>query len=117
MANPSPKPPHSPQTQFKKGENGRVKQKGDRDRLTAKFLYELAEDFDANGADAIVKLRTEEPARYIAAVVALVPKQVEVKKDALSDLDGDKLQEAIDTLTAMLRGQQSEPEHRPALNS
>ncbi len=113
MANPNP----NPETRFKKGENGRQKKKGDRDRLTAKCLYELAEDFEANGKAAIVALRTTDPGRYIAAVVALVPKQVEVKKDALSDLDGDKLQTAIDTLTDMLRGSQPEPEPRPALNS
>lgn len=81
---------------------------GDRDRLTAKCLYELAEDFEANGKDAIVKLRETDPARYVAAVVALVPKQVEVKNDPLKALNDEKLNEAIDTLTDMLRGQAPE---------
>lgn len=90
---------------------------GDRDRLTAKCLYELAEDFEKNGKSAIVKLRREDPARYVAAVVALVPKQVEVKQDALRELNDDKLSQAIETLTDMLRGQAPAEPERPALNS
>lgn len=120
MSNPNP----SPETRFKPGQltSGRTKKLGDRDRLSSKFLYELAEDFDANGKQAIVDLRTNDPGRYIAAVVAIVPKQVEVKKDAFDGLTGDKLTEAIETLTEALQSRipeppSQEPEQRQALNS
>lgn len=113
MSNPNP----SPETRFGAGQPQKhVKKKGDRDRLSAKCLYELAEDFEVNGKQAIVDLRTADPGRYIAAVIALIPKQVEVKRDPMSSLDGDKLNEAIETLTNMLRPVSDETE-RPALNS
>lgn len=113
MANPDP----SPKTRFQKGENGRQKKAGDRDRLTAKFLFELAEDFDANGKEAIATLRQNDPGRYIAAVVALVPKQVEVQAKPLQEMDDSKLTQAIETLTDMLRVQiPAKDDQRASLN-
>jgi hypothetical protein len=61
-----------------------------RARLTAKFLYDLAEDYDTNGKTAIQTLRTEDPAAYVRVVAALCPRDPE-REDALDGLDNDTL--------------------------
>lgn len=110
--NPSPATRFAPDRQPES--NGR--KTGDRDRLTAKFLYEMASDFDKHGKKAIQTVRAEDPARYLAAIVALVPKQVEVKAEPLGDVPDDKLTQAIETLTEAIRSQIPAPakEETPA---
>lgn len=83
MANPNP----SPLTRFKPGENGRQKKRGDRDRLTSKFLYELAESFEQNGRAAIQAVMLMDTPKYLQIVAALVPKEIEISRplDGVSD--------------------------------
>jgi hypothetical protein len=100
MSNKNP----SPATRFKPGQKpgpGRTAHKADRDRITAKFLQELAQDFDANGKRAIVDVRTEDPGRYLTIVASLVPKEVEIKSP-LHALDDATLAEIVEKLRAVL---------------
>lgn len=110
MANPNP----SPETRFKAGHakiGGRPKEA--RDRITRRFLLELAEHFEANGKEAIAKLYDQDVAKYVQAVAAVVPKEIEISRplDGLSD---EELLGAIHALTDAIRGQApAVPEDKP----
>lgn len=80
MANKNP----SPATRFKPKETGNPggKPEGARNRLTAKFLHELAEHFETHGKDAIQKVFEEDPAKYVSVVAALVPAEKNVSVSA-----------------------------------
>lgn len=97
MANPNP----SPATRFQPGSNGRPK--ASRDRLTRRFIDELAADFEANGREAIVAVRESDPASYLRVVASLAPKELEITRpeDGLSD---EQLEAVIETLRAELAG-------------
>ncbi len=51
---------------------------GSRDRLTSAFIAKLADDFKANGCDAIERCRNDDPAAYLRLVASLAPKNVAV---------------------------------------
>jgi hypothetical protein len=72
---------------------------GSRNRLTSKFLYELAQDFEEYGASAIKICRVEQPVRYLQIVASIVPKEFAVTDAKISEL-GD---EEIATLLATVR--------------
>lgn len=113
MAKGNPNP--SPATRFKPGEApaGRAKQKGDRDRLSRKYLYELAEHFEANGKDAIEKVYALDPAKYLAAVSGVIPKEIEITRP-LDGMDDGQLAQAIELLADVLRSQAPPtPEEEP----
>lgn len=90
---------------FEAGKSGNPggKPKGARNRLQARFLNELADDFDLNGKTAIVKAREEDPMGYIKAIAALMPKQVE-QSQPLEDLTDAELTAGIALLRARLTG-------------
>lgn len=112
MSNPNPSAP----TRFQPGNPGgpgRRKKLGDRDRLTAKFLHELAESFEEHGRTAIQAVMLMDTPKYLQIVAALVPKQVEIgtrPEDALND---GELAEAILTLAEAIRTQQAPPAPEP----
>jgi hypothetical protein len=60
---------------------------GARDRITKKFLYDLAESFERNGAAAIQRLYEEDVAAYVKVAAALVPKEVNLEvKHSFTDI-------------------------------
>jgi hypothetical protein len=87
MAKPGPKGPIA--TSFKKGQSGNPggKAVGTRDRITTRFLYELAENFERNGASAIQRLYEEDVAAYVKVAAALVPKELNLEvKHSFTDI-------------------------------
>jgi hypothetical protein len=72
-----------------------------RNRLTTRFLYDLAADFEAHGKAAIVKCREEKPDVYIKAIAALCPKEIEVTRP-LQELDATELLAAVRALEGYL---------------
>ena len=72
-----------------------------RNRLQTKFLYALAKDFDDHGEGAIVEMREKDPAAYIKAIVALMPKEIEVKQ-GLDELSDEQLNAALLAARALL---------------
>jgi hypothetical protein len=114
MANPKGNPQNL--KPFKPGNNANPggKPEGARNRLTAKFLHELAEDFERHGKKAIVKTREADPATYLKVCAALVPKEmsVEVKHsftDILKHLERERRATATGALGA---GVAEEPDER-----
>lgn len=74
---------------------------GARNRVTKKFLENLADDFEAHGKDAIIAARESDPMGYVKAIVALLPKEYTIERptDGLSD---DELAAAISELRQRL---------------
>jgi hypothetical protein len=77
---------------------------GARNRVTAKFLEALADDFEEHGKAALVAMRETEPARYINAIVQLCPKEVTVDRP-LSQLSDDELAAAVEMVRDALARQ------------
>jgi hypothetical protein len=67
-----------------------------RNRLSGRFLNELADDFDQYGRAAIVACRERHPARYLAIIASLMPKEFKLKQDRPLSAYSDE------ELTAML---------------
>lgn len=86
--------------------NGRPKES--RDRLSRAFLTAMADDFEANGVDAITKVRTEDPSTYVRVVASLQPKELEIT-NPMQSLTDDKLAEAIELLAAQIRDKAPPP--------
>jgi len=104
MANPNP----SPESRFKPGQSGNPggKPVAARNALQKKFLYELAKDFDEHGKQAIVDMRENDPSSYIRAIVALMPKELEISRP-LDELTDEQLDAAIIAARAILTAQSS----------
>ena len=72
--NPNP----SPATRFSADNPGRAKQKGARDRLSAAFLNDFADVYDAHGKAVIETVRDKDPIAYMRIAAALLPTKVEI---------------------------------------
>ena len=68
---------------FKPGQSGNPagRPKSARSRLSESFLKALADDFEANGAEAVIAARTKNPGEYLRVISALQPKQIEGSED------------------------------------
>ena len=96
MANPNP----NPATRFGTAGTGnpsRAKQKGARDRLSAAFLNDFADDYEANGKAVIETVRAKDPVAYMRIAAALLPTKVEVSEDPIAALSPEDL-EYLDTV-------------------
>jgi hypothetical protein len=88
---------------FKPGETGNPggKPAGARNRLTARFLNDLAAHYEEHGVDAIDRLCADDPAGYVKVVAALCPKEIEMKSP-LQELKDDELLTAVRALESFL---------------
>lgn len=95
---------------FKPGQSGNPKGrvKGSRNKLGEQFLSALQEDFEANGVDAIVKVRTERPHEYLKVVASILPKELNVNHNALGEMSDDELVSLIDGVRAVLTASPAE---------
>lgn len=93
-------------TRFKAGEtaNPGGKPVGARNKLQGDFMRELADDFAANGKDAIIACRTDKPEQYIRIIASLMPKELEVKRP-LEELTDDELAAGVAALQRYLDAQ------------
>lgn len=91
---------------FKPGESGNPggKPVGARNRLTTRFLNDLAADFEEHGKQAIKECRETKPDAYIKAIAALCPKEVSVTRP-LEDMNADELLNAVRALEGYLASQ------------
>ena len=59
----------------------------------------IAEDFAEHGAEALAKVRTDDPATYLKIVVSVVPRQLVLEREAsppYAELTDEELGEIID---------------------
>lgn len=98
-----PTPPPPKETQFKPGQSGNPAGKpvAARNRLQGAFVNALADDFEANGKEAIVLAREKDPMGYVKAVASLMPKQFE-QSQPLEDLTDAELTAGIALLRSKL---------------
>lgn len=61
---------------FLTGNSGGGRPTGSRNKLTERFLDTIANDFAEHGAEAIAKVRTEDPAMYLKIVGSLIPRNL-----------------------------------------
>lgn len=96
MANPNP----SPATRFEPGQSGNPggKAAGARNRISGRFLNDLADDYERHGAAVIARVREESPVTYIKVVASLLPTKIETSHP-LSDVSDEEL----DAMVVMLR--------------
>lgn len=89
---PAPSPPPNRPWLFQPGQSGNPggNAKGTRRRLTARFLEDLAQDFEKHGKDVLERVRNKDPAAYLNVVARLCPRELEIATP-LDDLDNDVL--------------------------
>lgn len=80
------------------GNNGGGRKKGSRNRLTDTFIAAIENDFADHGADALTKLREDDPAAYIKVVASLVPREQILKREQEMDLTELNLGEMVDLM-------------------
>lgn len=116
---PTPLPPEH--SRFQEGQSGNPggKPAGARNRLTARFLNDLAAHYEEHGVDAIDRLCADDPAGYVKVVAALCPKEIEMKSP-LQELKDDELLNAVRALESFLatrlapEGSDAPPVREPA---
>src|SRR5262245_25070913 len=64
---------------------------GSRNKLQGDFLKALAADFAERGAGLIRIARIEKPVEYLKVIASVLPKELHVETNALSDISDDEL--------------------------
>ncbi len=78
---------------WKPGQSGNPagRPKGSRHKLSEDFIKALAEDFEAHGKDAIVKVREDRPGDYIRVIASLMPKEATLTINQFDELTDEQL--------------------------
>ena len=105
-----PAPTRCAQGRFISGNSGGGRPKGARNRLTELLMGAIVDDFAANGASAIARLRDDDPATYLRMVTALVPRELILQREAQPVPDYANLteEEFIEILVEQRRRRQVE---------
>ncbi len=106
--NPNP----SPATRFSADNPGRAKQKGARDRLSAAFLNDFADDYEANGKAVIETVRGKDPVAYMRLAAALLPTKVEITESPFDGLTDEQLDAYMEEMNngLLVRAAKGDPE-------
>ena len=78
---------------FLAGNGGGGRKRGSRNKLSETFLETVAKDFADHGADAVMRLREEDPATYLKLIAWLIPRELILKREEASDVDLAELTE------------------------
>jgi hypothetical protein len=92
----------SPATRFAPGNRLGGRPKGARERLGAKFLQALADDFDEHGEFVMQTVRKEDPTAYFTTVAKLLPREVEAKLQIEQRLPGNLDPQSWSTLRRVI---------------
>lgn len=77
-----------------------------RQKITARFLKDLADDYEVGGKMAIEMARLSDPVNYLKVIAGLLPKEVEVS-GPLDGMSDDELLLFIDRLRSVVVAQQT----------
>jgi hypothetical protein len=78
--------------------------KGVRNRLSHSFLEALQKDFAEHGEEAIRICRIEKPNEYVKIVAGLLPKELDITNNTLTEIDDTQLVEFIEYVRVQLEG-------------
>jgi hypothetical protein len=81
--------------------------KGSRNKLGEDFIAAMQADFAEHGAATIKQVREEKPADYIKVVAGILPKELNVRTEALEEIAEDELAAAIVILRSAIAAQQA----------
>lgn len=78
---------------WKPGQSGNPagRPKGARNKLAESFLADVLEEWEANGKVAISDMREKSPGDFVKMVASLLPKDVNLNVNNLSELSDDEL--------------------------
>ena len=102
MANPNLNPATRFGASGGTGNPSRAKQKGARDRLSAAFLNDFADDYDANGKAVIETVRGKDPVAYMRLAAALLPTKVEITESPFDGLSDEQLNAYLEEMRAQM---------------
>jgi hypothetical protein len=66
---------------FLTGNSGGGRRKGSRNKPTERFLDTIASDFAEHGAEAIARVRIDDPATYLKIVGSLIPRELILQRE------------------------------------
>jgi hypothetical protein len=76
--------------------------KGIRNRLSHTFLEALQKDFAEHGEEAIRICRIEKPNEYVKIVAGLMPRELDITNNTLTEIDDTQLVEFIEFVRVQL---------------
>lgn len=97
---------------FLTGNNGGGRPKGSRNRLGEQFLDDLYALWETDGVAALKQARDEKPMEFVKMVAGLLPKELLVLKDPISEMSDEEIAGALDILRGMVAGS-GERAHKP----
>ena len=81
---------------------GSGRAKGIRNRLSHTFLEALQKDFAEHGEEAIRICRIERPSEYVKIVAGLMPRELDITNNTLTEIDDTQLVEFIEYIRLTL---------------
>jgi hypothetical protein len=99
---------------FEKGHVSRGRPRGVKNKLSHAFLEALHKDFEEHGEEAIRKCRIERPSEYVKIVAGLMPKELEITNNTLTEIGDDELTGFIEYCRLQLAGRIGSIEGREA---
>lgn len=87
-------------TRIKPGQvlNPKGRPKGSRNKLGEDFIKAMQADFEANGVAAIETVRIERPHEYLKVIASILPKELNVTTNTVTDLSDDDVASLIDAV-------------------
>ena len=67
------------------------RKRGARDRISSKFLTELADDFEKNGHGVVAICRVEKPVEDLKIIASVLPRELEITDSRLQEIDDAEL--------------------------
>ena len=86
---PAPNLNHDQNGRFLTGNSGGGRRRGSRNKLTERFLDTIANDFAEHGAEAISRVRIDDPATYLKIVGSLVPRELILDREQAPAIDSE----------------------------
>jgi hypothetical protein len=75
---------------------------GSRNKLSHRFLTDLLENWERNGAQAIELFRKQDPGGYVRTVASLLPRELSIENTTVKDVDDDVLDLMIEEFQRQL---------------
>lgn len=94
---------HLKQHQFKPGNSLGGRPKGSRNKLGEAFLKDFLDVWEKEGKQALLDTRQKDPAAFIKAAVAILPKELSISHD-VSEVEKLLEQFSIDELDQLIAG-------------